>query len=319
MNAYTWECVLKYTNSAQDYKNFRLVCKEWDTILNRLFPDGGKFINHLWTAIKLLPDEPWNMVSVCMNINTDVYKQPYQREYIEKVGKAPLCKNRYIGNIVRNFNTTWEDYQANVEPNMYGLFLQNPNLTYVVAKQLIPKPQLYTFLGLIRDAPYEKFRKYNKTFPLHRITWDIIQKYPDDGWNFDELSVNPNITWEIIEANPGYPWNYENFTNNRNFKTELCKTHSHLFPKYKAKADLFNLVARPITPQDSLYWLFGASYEELKNIPPEFIEVASTNPDLTWRIIYTRTGWDYSNLSKNEFSKSGNSYWANFMYDHVFG
>ena len=38
------------------------------------------------------------------------------------------------------------------------------------------------------------------------ITWNIIQANLDKPWNWDRLSENPNITWEIVRDNPDKPW-----------------------------------------------------------------------------------------------------------------
>ena len=38
---------------------------------------------------------------------------------------------------------------------------------------------------------------------------EMIEKHPDEDWNWNEISSNPNITMEIIENNPENPWNWE--------------------------------------------------------------------------------------------------------------
>jgi hypothetical protein len=33
----------------------------------------------------------------------------------------------------------------------------------------------------------------------------IYKMFPNENWNYDELSENPNITWDIIKNNPNKP------------------------------------------------------------------------------------------------------------------
>lgn len=40
------------------------------------------------------------------------------------------------------------------------------------------------------------------------LTWEIVQKLPDDMWNWRELSGNPGITVDDIAFNRHKPWNW---------------------------------------------------------------------------------------------------------------
>ena len=40
------------------------------------------------------------------------------------------------------------------------------------------------------------------------ITWKIIQENLNKSWSWYRLSENPNITWKIVQENPNKPWNW---------------------------------------------------------------------------------------------------------------
>ena len=40
---------------------------------------------------------------------------------------------------------------------------------------------------------------------------EIVEKYSDKPWDWNELSDNPNITMEIIEKYPNKPWDWIGF------------------------------------------------------------------------------------------------------------
>src|SRR5271155_4168072 len=63
--------------------------------------------------------------------------------------------------------------------------------------------------------------------------WTLINKYPDEKWNWYWISTNPNITWEIISGNPDNPWNWNGISQNPNIPWELINSHLRENPSNK--------------------------------------------------------------------------------------
>ena len=51
----------------------------------------------------------------------------------------------------------------------------------------------------------------------------LLEKFPDKEWNWDELSYNPNITIEIVEKYPDKEWNWTEISNNIKLTIEFIE------------------------------------------------------------------------------------------------
>src|SRR5271166_6035772 len=56
-------------------------------------------------------------------------------------------------------------------------------------------------------------------FANHLTT--LLKFLPDQEWDYDWLSSNPNINWEVITQNPDKPWDYDWFSINPNLTCEI--------------------------------------------------------------------------------------------------
>ena len=52
------------------------------------------------------------------------------------------------------------------------------------------------------------------------ITMDIIEKYSDKPWNWKCVLKNPNFTFEMIEKYPNEDWNWDNDISKNEFKKD---------------------------------------------------------------------------------------------------
>lgn len=111
---------------------------------------------------------------------------------------------------------------------------------------------------------FEKYTKeeiqYIQSKP--NILTSIIKKYPNENWNFFELSSNPNITWDIVDIFIQKNWDWDKLSiSNPHINIEVVKKYVN-------------------------YWDWKA---------------LSKNPYITEDIIYTFIDkpWDWSELSNN--------------------
>ena len=56
---------------------------------------------------------------------------------------------------------------------------------------------------------------------------EIIRRYPDNLWNWAELSRYPGLTWEIIQSNPDKPWNSNGLEDNKFTKQATLSMAKH--------------------------------------------------------------------------------------------
>jgi hypothetical protein len=40
-----------------------------------------------------------------------------------------------------------------------------------------------------------------------KLTWDIVERYIDQPWEWLLVSEHPNITWGVVQSHPEAPWN----------------------------------------------------------------------------------------------------------------
>ena len=55
--------------------------------------------------------------------------------------------------------------------------------------------------------------------------WNFIQNNQDKGWDWNDISRNPNITWEIIQNNPGKNWNWGELSYHPNITWDIIQNN----------------------------------------------------------------------------------------------
>lgn len=56
---------------------------------------------------------------------------------------------------------------------------------------------------------------------------EMIERYPDKEWNWNEISMNPNITMKDIERHIKKPWNWFWITQNPNITVQFIERHKN--------------------------------------------------------------------------------------------
>ena len=59
----------------------------------------------------------------------------------------------------------------------------------------------WKFYGFFRNSKWDKYR--NQLLLL-------LEKFPDNRWNWGCLATNPNLTIKFIEEHLNYKWNWHN-------------------------------------------------------------------------------------------------------------
>lgn len=120
------------------------------------------------------------------------------------------------------------------------------------------------------------------------IHWEIIEKYPDNPWDWDGLSSHSNITWEIIRQNPDKPWNINNVKHNPNITTEIYDFVCAEPWEYKW-VDLcsIHMSSEFISQNIDKPWRF---------------ELLSKHPNITWEIVHVNPDkpWDWGIILRNK-------------------
>ena len=98
------------------------------------------------------------------------------------------------------------------------------------------------------------------------ITFDMVCKYPQKPWDWFHLSTNPNITIELVEQHPDQPWDWNGLSLNPNVTYDIVERHSD----------------KP--------WDWGG----LSQNPNMTLDIVEKHPDHSW---------DWNQLSYNKFKK----------------
>ena len=97
----------------------------------------------------------------------------------------------------------------------------NLNKTWIFSNISKSKFITWNIIEKYKDEPWDWYAlSYNPN-----ITWDIIIKNKKCEWNWNTLSINPNITWDIIIKNIDKPWNWYNISYNKNITWDIIKTN----------------------------------------------------------------------------------------------
>lgn len=77
-------------------------------------------------------------------------------------------------------------------------------------------------LSLTKIYPKERI-EYINTKP--NILVSFLKKYPNEHWNFEDLSENPNITWDVVRMTINKRWNWKKLcTNNPHITIDVLRT-----------------------------------------------------------------------------------------------
>ncbi len=237
-NDYILINILRYINSGKDYKSVCLVSKQFYNIINKLFPGGDKFANHLLTLLKLFPDENWDYQRMSKNPNITI-------EYI----KANLYKNWNFKQLTQNSRFTLNDVLNNPEiPWDYNSLQYNPNIpaSYEEWEYMSNNNFISDYLALIQNKSItwdiiinnlDKFSNYISDSP--NITIDIIRNNPGLEWDFGAMSENPAVILDMVNEFIDKDWDFGTLMDNENI------TNDPKFPKFIInnihKIDAFDL------------------------------------------------------------------------------
>ncbi len=320
MNNHIIELILSFTTSGKDYKNFVLVCKDWYKTLNKLFPKGSIFTNHLTTLLKLFPNEKWNYDYLSKNPNIDI-------DYVKNNDDKPWNYE----NFSENPSVTWEIFKNNRGFPWYrDNFVKNPSITIDMLSRYILCPV------------YELSKNPN-------LTWGNILANPDSSWDYKSLSYNPNIcnteNWQRILDNADKDWDYfamaaygnltfkiisENLDKfrhyglwvaNKNFdyedfkKLELKKGHDvldHL--DYQTLSGNPRITLDIVKNNSNKPWKYQYLVQNPNVTWNDIVENKklykhasnfSSNPNLTWDIVVNNPDikWNFDSISCNHFGK----------------
>lgn len=188
------ENILSRTSSGKDYKNYCLVCRAWYVIINKLFPGGDKFCNHLITLLAKLPD--YSLVDG----STDERSTNKHWDYTH------LSRNRNITleYIADNPDKPWTGFGLSSNPNITQEYIEShPEIDWNYDGMIFNKSISCNFL--IKNI--DKILTKNNIVYVRDITWDIVENNPAI-WDYTALSFAPCVTLDIVKNNPNKPWNY---------------------------------------------------------------------------------------------------------------
>ena len=103
----------------------------------------------------------------------------------------------------------------------------------------INKVDRYIIDELIKEEKGSLYEEIKREWYFHWFQY--IKDNPNEDWDYDGLSENPNITWEIVQANPTKPWDYDDLSENPNITCEIVQANQHKPWDYK------NLSYNPMT------------------------------------------------------------------------
>lgn len=139
------------------------------------------------------------------------------------------------------------------------------------------------------------------------ITWDIVCKYPEYNWNFEQLSLNRNITFETIDANIHKPWSLKYLACREDFPLWFYYKYQHLNwdeTNLKNNTDVYipdisNDIFHEGQIKDKSFETM--SMEELNRIEEWNMCCVSSNCNINWNFVklHIDKGWNWYELSGN--------------------
>jgi hypothetical protein len=138
----------------------------------------------------------------------------------------------------------------------------------------------------------------------------LYNKYKNEYWNYDDLSLNPNITWNIIINNPDKPWNYAFLSKNINITWNIVKNNPNKEWDYNYLSSNPNITWNIVKNNLDKNWNYdylslnpNITWDIVKNnLDKKWnYDYLSFNPNITWEIIQNNPDkpWNYWNFSEN--------------------
>lgn len=181
----------------------------------------------------------------------------------------------------RNPNFTWDLVQyfeatgnkIKIGKNHYEFLSENPNIDWDIIKNNRNKPWNHMYLSrnpnitmeIIENNPNIEWCYYiglpeNPSITASIIR-NIVQKYPDKTWSYQELSRNPNMTWDMVysssDDNIGKPWDPYMLATNR------FERHPVFMNRIRRQAIVeSDILPRVLTEIISRFIGIGRHYEE---------------------------------------------------------
>ena len=323
------ENILSNTESGSDYKNFILVSKTWYSILNKLFPEGGHFVNHLTTLLKLFPDKNWAYSSLIHNPNITYDYMLSNPKFNRKLIMEYITYNPNIFDnqkIMEIINSDLAEYAGDLSYNRklpFILVIENPEINWSYPEISYNEVDIEFIKNNLNKNWDWSALSANKS-----ITWDVIDNNRDLPWDYDHVLENPNITIEIILNNPNVFINPKFFLRNPNAykswnitKISIPIDHNMLamhapWDIIKEYPDLINTEWFKYNMNMPCHMAIEYAIEgyfEYVKLPTEFIRSIvniktyrlSGCTTLTWRIAADNpdADWDFVKMSYNHFNK----------------
>ena len=98
---------------------------------------------------------------------------------------------------------------SNLEHFLSFLLIHFDILTVLKCRQLN-----HFIRNLIKSAHFKTQWEVYHNYPLNHLTLLLLLN-PDELWDYDGLTRNPNITWDIVQRNLDKKWNYYWLSSNK--------------------------------------------------------------------------------------------------------
>ena len=132
----------------------------------------------------------------------------------------------------------------------------------------------------------------------------LLEMYPNEEWDFEALSYNPNITWEFIRDHPQMKWDYNLLSRNPNITWEIIKDNPHPpCGEWNYIVALANptLVTCKENINDYIFKHISTNFSESSSCFAYVGLYLSQNPNVDWDYVLCnpRIEWYYHYLAKN--------------------
>ena len=159
----------------------------------------------------------------------------------------------------------------------------------------------------------------NRINEFMNLLCTLVEKFPDRGWNWKDLSGNPNIklntikkfltknwewyhisenitiTWDQVLANPNLPWDYRGLQNNINITPEIILANTECFFEWKYSNGNLNHYCNPFQLDEMI------SSDKYPGLTYCYYQHLSKNSKLTWEYIKKNIdkNWNWYYIIKN--------------------
>jgi hypothetical protein len=116
------------------------------------------------------------------------------------------------------------------------------------------------------------------------ITMDIIENHPDFGWDWEQVSGNPNLTLDMMKRHPDEDWNFKNLSCNPGLTIEMINEYPNGYWKWRHISSNPAITMNIVESHPELPWNWNSM---------------STNPNLTIDMVkrHLDSEWDWYSLS----------------------